>query len=142
MPVVDAADATVWETRWRIGTGLHGPGDRTSRGEFRLGYHRAVMLPLCERRAAGLIEGLGHDQSDRIIIIVVGAGFGCTAECLQVRLADARIAATDTSSLIQARASSGETDDVRLRAAAAGFDPDRSINPGGTLGERLYRCDA
>ena len=113
MPLVDAADAAVWETRWRIGTGHHGPGDRTSRGEVRLGYHRAVMPPLCERRAAGLIEGLGLGQTDRII--AAGAGFGWAAECLQARLPDARIAATDTSSWIPARASSGETDDVRVR---------------------------
>jgi len=50
----------VWETEWRIGTGLDGPGDPSSRGQVRLGYHRAVMLPLCARRAAGLIEGLVH----------------------------------------------------------------------------------
>ncbi len=47
MPLVDAADAALWETRWRIGTGLHGPGGRTSRGEIRLGYHRAVMVAAC-----------------------------------------------------------------------------------------------
>ena len=27
MPLVDAADPVVWETEWRIGTGLDGPGD-------------------------------------------------------------------------------------------------------------------
>ena len=94
-------------------------GHPNTRGEIRLHYNRYVLFPEILRRAQYFIQQFGLTPASRVL--VVGAGFGWTAEAL-VSLGIPAIG-TDTSTYIQNNKAVSEDVEIRDAIAAVGLDP-------------------
>ena len=120
MPLKDWSLPQTWDEAYSIGA-EGDMGHPSNRREVKLGYHRAVMLPYCRKRAAGIARALTWTPPGPTIVII-GAGFGWTAECLEA-LGLTRVGALDISQYIQANKSGTEEVEVSARIAAVGLDP-------------------
>ncbi len=137
MPIVDANDPTANDGQYNVSTGIwliRGQVWRETdpdfmsvmsrfdeRKEVRLGYGRAMMLGFCENRAKILVAGLGLTASDRVLL--VGAGFGWLAECLEDQVPGLSVVSLDTSTWVQATKDQPETSEIEAAVQAAGILP-------------------
>lgn len=132
MPVKSFDTKADFDSAYSIGAEPEGrPGGRA---EVRLNYHRAVMLPYCQNRAAKLVELFGWPLSTHILI--VGAGYGWTAEILEQTYGYTNIVSTDTSSWIQANQDTSEEAEINTAIAAVGLNP--AAGDGATLKGKLH----
>ena len=131
MPYKDFNLKTTFDADYDIGAEGEW-GHPNTRLEVRLHYHRAVMLPLCRDRAAHIPTLLGWSLTTRVVI--VGAGFGWTAECLEV-LGYTNILAVDTSLYIQSNKTVDESAEYDTEIVKVGLNP--LFGDGAFLKERL-----
>ena len=132
MPLKDWNLQATWDAAYSIGA-EGDTGHSGSRAEVKLGYHRAAMLPYCRNRAVGIAQALGWTPPGPSIVLV-GAGFGWTAEALEA-LGYTRVLALDVSQYVQAMKGGTEAADVDARIVAVGLDP--AAGPGQALKQRL-----
>lgn len=117
MPLVDPNLVASFTAAYDIGAE---PGGYPSgRPEIRLHFHRAVLWPSAQLRAAKYVELLSLTAADRIAII--GAGFGWTVEAL-VALGLAA-AGSDPSTYIQGAKGASESADIDAAITAGGLSP-------------------
>lgn len=99
-------------------------GHPATRPGVRLGYARAVMWPAALRRAAfldGYLQGLGY--ATNAVVLIVGAGYGWTAEAMETIYGWTRIVTTDTSPYIQSTQDADEQADYDAAITAVGLNP-------------------
>jgi len=101
--------------------GAEPDGRPGTRGEVRLNYHRAAMLPYCEKRAAKLVEIFAWPTSTKILM--VGVGYAWTAEILETVYGYTNIVTTDTSPYIQSTQDADEAADYDAAITAVGLNP-------------------
>jgi len=97
-------------------------GHPNTRAAIRVGYSRATQLPWCRKKARKLIELFSWHPTTKIL--VVGAGYGWTIECLEREHNFTNIVGIDTSDWIQANMSTDEEVDIREAIIRVGLDPD------------------
>ena len=114
MPVVDFATKADFDQVYRIGL----PANR----KVKLHYNRAVMYERHNRHTAkALVDIFGWPTSTKILI--VGAGFGWTAEILETDYGYTNIVTTDTSGWIQTNQDTSEEAEIDAAITAYGLDP-------------------
>lgn len=99
-------------------SGLLRPNNRP---EVRLNYNRFVMLPYCTRRAAFLASHFAWPTDTTIVL--AGAGFGWTAEMLEVNHGYTNVISIDTSPWVQSQKDTNEEAEIDAAIAAVGLDP-------------------
>ena len=120
MPLKDWNLQATWDAAYSIGA-EGDTGHPSTRAEVKLGYHRAAMLPYCRMRAAGITQALGWTPPGPSIILV-GAGFGWTAEALEA-LGYTRVLSLDVSTYVQGTKAGTEATEVDARIVGVGLDP-------------------
>lgn len=115
-----------WNTQadWDAAYNLSGEtdGHPNTRPEVRLGYCRSIGFEQARLNAAAFVSLLTLTPTTPIVII--GAGFGWTAEVLsQSPYTMTSVISVDVSTWIQANKSLSETADISARIVAAGLDP-------------------
>lgn len=99
-------------------------GHPGGRSEVRLSYHRAALFGLAQKRAEFLntyLMAQGFNTNTNLLI--VGAGFGWTAEVLDNTYGWKKIITTDTSSYIQANQDADEENDYDVAIQKVGLSP-------------------
>lgn len=123
MPVKDWNLKSTWDEAYRIGAeGKIGGYFPSVRDEVVLHYNRAVKRPEADVHAARLAAALGWTAPGPTILIV-GAGFGWTAEALE-GLGFLTVVGVDTSTFIQGNKDSTEETEIDDALIAVGLDPD------------------
>jgi hypothetical protein len=120
----DAAYLKGAEERW---------GHPATRPEVKLHYCRAVQMPWSRSRATRLVAALGWQPTDRIVL--VGAGFGWTAEALE-ELGFTSVVGCDVSRYVQDNKALSEEQEVDAAISAVGLNP--SAGEGAALKAKLY----
>lgn len=92
------------------------------------------MLPYAQHRAAKLVELFAWPVDTNILI--VGAGYGWTAEVLETVYGYTNIVTTDTSPHVQSTQDTGEEAYVNAAITAVGLDPATGV--GATKKAQLY----
>ena len=133
MPFKDWNLKATWDAAYSIGA-EGDTGHPNTRAEVRLNYHRKAMLPVCQARAAGIAQALGWSAPGPSIIIV-GAGFGWTAEALEA-MGFTRVLGLDVSSYIQSNKGGTEETEIDAKIVAVGLDP--ATGEGQTIKGRLF----
>lgn len=119
MPVVPFNTKADFDSEYSIGAE---PGGRpNTRPEVRLNYHRAVILPISTRRAQKLVDIFAWPTNS--ILLIVGSGFGWTAEALENDHGYTNIISIDSSAWIQSAKNTDESTEVDAAITAAGLDP-------------------
>ena len=96
-------------------------GHPNTRPEVRLHYCRAVLFPVAQQRAQGIMTAMGWTAPGPVLVIV-GAGFGWLAECFEA-LGFTRVVGIDTSPYIQSDKNNSETADYDAAILLVGLDP-------------------
>jgi len=109
-------------------------GHPNTRPGIRLGYCRAVMLPVAQLRAAKLVEIFAWPTSTRIFMI--GAGYAWTAEVLEQQYGYSNIVTSDTSPYVQS--TQDQTDEAEINAAISAVGLNPASGEGATKKARLY----
>lgn len=99
--------------------GAEPEGHPNDRPEIRLGYNRAVMYPMCQRRAQFFNEHFKLDATTPVV--VVGAAFGWTVEALGAL--GVPVVGTDISEFVHGRKDTSEDEDIVRAIQVAGLDP-------------------
>lgn len=86
----------------------------------KLHYNRAVLFGMLQRRAGYLINILGIQPTDKVLL--VGCGFGWTMEGF-INQGVPDTWGTDTSAWIQSAKTTSERPDIEEAVAATGLDP-------------------
>ena len=133
MPLKDWNLPETWDAAYSIGA-EGDTGHSGSRSEVKLGYHRRVMLPVCRNRAIGIAQALGWIPPGPSIVIV-GAGFGWTAEVLE-EMGFTRVVGIDLSTYIQGRKDGTEEADIDGRITGVGLNP--GAGEGAALKARFF----
>ena len=133
MPLKDWGLKQTWDEAYSIGA-EGDTGHSGSRPEVKLNYHRAVMWPYCQNRAVGISQSLGWTPPGPTIVIV-GAGFGWTAEALE-QMGFTRVVALDISTYIQGNKDATEEADIDAKITGVGLNP--SAGEGLALKQRLH----
>lgn len=92
---------------------------------IKLHYHRAVLRPAADRKAAGISQAMGWTAPGPSIVMV-GAGFGWLAEAFE-DLGFTRVVGIDISTHIQAEKDATEEAELDGILTAAGLDPASGI---------------
>ena len=132
MPFKTYATKADFDSDYRIGA--EPQGHPNTRPEIKLNYCRAVMFPVAQKRAAGIITAMNWSAPGPAIVIV-GAGFGWLAECFEAS-GFTRVIGIDTSAYIQSAKSTTEEADVNAAITAVGLNS--SSGEGATIKGRLY----
>lgn len=85
-----------------------------------LRYHRHALWPTLKRNASALVRLLELGASSNIIL--VGAGYGWTAEIIKGLVPGIAINCTDNSKVIQAKKFTSEQEEIEERLRACGAD--------------------
>lgn len=97
-------------------------GHPNTRPPVKLHYNRVIMKPDCDIRAQNLVRLLNLNVDTHILII--GAGFGWTAEALRDNHGITNIIATDTSEYVQQNKINDDSQEIRDAILKTGLDPD------------------
>lgn len=142
MPLVDWNLKATWDLAYSFGA-EGDVGHPSTRTEVRLHYHRAIKRPDADIKAARLAAALGWTAPGPTILIV-GAGFGWTAEALE-DLGYTHVVGTDVSTYIQTNHGGTEEAEMDAEITAVGLDPatgaglaikNRLVTRGGGSGNR------
>ncbi len=121
-----------WDAAYSIGA--EGKwGHPSTRPEVRLHYNRASQLPYARNRANGIVQALGWQPTDRIVL--VGAGFGWTVEALE-ELGFTNVVGSDVSRYIQDNKALTEEQEINAAISAVGLNP--NVGEGAALKAKLY----
>ncbi len=132
MPLVSFDTKADFDAAYR--KGAEWDSDRpNNRPEVMLHYHRDVMRPTCQVRADGLISEFQWPLTTRILI--VGAGFGWTAECFEDAGYTA-VVSTDISLYVQNNKAGTEEAEINAAISAVGLDP--ATGPGLALKNKRF----
>jgi len=112
-----SVDSQTFSDAYDIGTGIWNPDTKQ---EVRLGYSRAVILPMCRDHARKFMSVLRLTSNDSVL--VVGAGFGWTGECLAQEVPGIAVVNTDNSPWVHSVKGDPETQDIEAAIAATGFE--------------------
>lgn len=108
-----------FDADYEVGAEPNGhPGNRA---EIRLNYNRAAFLPYATFRAQKLVDIFAWPLDTNILI--VGAGYGWTAEVLETVHGYTNIVTTDTSPHVQSTQDSSEESEIDAAITAVGLDP-------------------
>lgn len=122
MPILDWNDEATWDEMYSVSAEPWGhPG--TERRGVRMGYCRATFCWQQRFYAIKTAEALGFGPPPGPSIVLVGAGFGWTAEHWE-EMGYASIICTDTSTFIQSRKDTDEVEEIRAAVRRVGLDPD------------------
>lgn len=121
-----------WDADYEFGA--EPEGRPAGRAEIRLHYNRATFLPYATYRAKKLVELFAWPLSTNILI--VGGGYGWTAEVLENVHGYTNIVTTDTSPHVQGNQDASEESEIDAAIAAAGLDP--AIGEGLTKKNQLH----
>lgn len=121
MPLFDYNSKTAFDDTYKRGAEWQW-GHPNTRTEVTLHYHRFVQLPVKRQEITRLAGALGWNTNTRALII--GCGFGWSAEVLLTELGVADVAGTDTSAYIQAAKDTDEDADLMAAIQAV-----RSVDP-------------
>ena len=132
MPIKEFNTKADFDAAYSVGVESDGRPSGTT--EVRLNYHRAVMLPICQHRADFLVSHFAWPTNTNILI--VGAGFGWTAEILETQYGYTNIVHTDVSPWIQDNQDTSEEAEVDAAITSAGLDP--ATGRGAELKARLH----
>ena len=133
MPLKDWNLKATFDTAYSIGA-EGDVGHSGSRPEVKLHYHRKVMGPVCQTRAVGIAQALGWVAPGPSLIIV-GAGFGWTAEALE-QMGFTRVLSLDISQYVQGNKDGTEEADIDAEISAIGLNP--GVGEGQTLKQRFF----
>lgn len=118
MPLVNFQTKADFDAAYSLrGESRPGPG----RKRVMLNYHRAAMWPFCEKRAAALVNTFGWPTDTNILI--VGAGFGWTAEAMETNHGYTNIVSIDSSNWIQSAQDTSEESEIDAAITAVGLEP-------------------
>ena len=133
MPLRDWNLKATWDAAYSIGA-EGDVGHSGSRPEVKLHYHRRVMGPVCQTRAVGIAQALGWVAPGPSLIIV-GAGFGWTAEALE-QMGFTRVLSLDISQYVQGNKDGTEEAEIDAEIVGVGLTP--GIGEGQALKQRLF----
>lgn len=97
-------------------------GHPNTRSEVRLHYCRAVLYPVVQQRAKGIVQAMGWTAPGPVLV-VVGAGFSWLAEVLETEYGFTRVVGIDTSPYIQSDKNNDEAPDYDAAITAVGLNP-------------------
>ena len=122
MPLKDWNLKSTYDSAYSIRAERFHGGHPSTRPEIRLSYHRTALLPWCASRAANFKRILNLQPTQNILI--VGAGYGWTAECLINEQGIPNILVTDTSAYIQSTKDQSGLSEINDAIRKVGIDPD------------------
>lgn len=135
-PLIDYSKASTWAALYDLDAEPDGPGPGGDlyRPHVRLSYHRSVLMKLAREQAQAYIDKLGWLPTQKIVLL--GCGFGWTAEVLIKEHGFTKLIGCDTSSYVHTNKTLTESADIDAAITAVGLNP--KTGEGATVKTKLF----